>query len=260
MTGLYEGKRVLVTAAGAGIGRTIAEHFLAQGAAVHVCDILSDRLAEFQQQHPTLGTTVTDVSDPQQVAALFEAVEAHLGGLDILINNAGISGPTGPVEDLTPEGWERTMAVNINGQFYCTRLAVPLLKAAGGGSIVNISSTAGLFGYPNRSPYAASKWAVIGFTKTLAMELGPFKIRVNAICPGSVEGPRMDAVIAAESRATGIAPETLRAGYTSQVSMRTFITTHDLANMILFICSDAGRYISGQALSVDGHTETLRAD
>jgi NAD(P)-dependent dehydrogenase (short-subunit alcohol dehydrogenase family) len=150
------------------------------------------------------------------------------------------------------------MAVNINGQFYCARRAVPLLKAAGGGSIVNLSSSAGLFGYPMRSPYAASKWAVIGFTRTLAMELGEFGIRVNAICPGSVEGERTDRVIAAEAKSKGVSPEEVRKGYVRTVSMRTFVTAQDIANMILFICSEAGSKISGQALSVDGHTETLR--
>lgn len=250
--------RVIITAAAVGIGRAVAEAFLEQGAQVHICDIDEGRLLACKEALPDITYTLADVSDPDQVDKLFEEAMAHLGGLDVLVNNAGIAGPSAQVEDVTPAQWDRTMAVNINGQFYCARRAIPLLKANPGGSIVNLSSTAGLFGYPLRSPYATSKWAVIGFTKTLAMELGEFGIRVNAICPGSVDGPRMDRVIAAEAITRNVAPEVVRNGYLGQVSMRTFIDYRDIANMILFICSDMGRKISGQALSVDGHTETLQ--
>jgi len=251
------GMRVIVTAAAAGIGRAIAQTFLENGARVHICDVVEERLLECKNALPEIGVSLADVSDPAQVDWLFEEAVAYLGGLDVLVNNAGIAGPTGPVEELTPEAWEHTMAVNINGHFYCVRRAVPLLRAAEGGSIVNLASTAGLFGYPWRSPYAASKWAVIGFTKTLAMELGESGIRVNAICPGSVDGPRMDAVMAAEAQTRGISEEVVREGYLRQTSMRTFVAAQDIANMVLFLCSDAGRKISGQALAVDGHTETL---
>ncbi|MCH6581738.1 MAG: SDR family oxidoreductase, partial [Proteobacteria bacterium] len=201
--------------------------------------------------------TVVDVSDPAAVDRLFDEALRELGGLDILINNAGISGPTGLVEDVTPEAWNHTIAVNLSGQFYCIRRAVPLLKQAGGGSIINISSTAGIMGYPLRTPYAASKWAVVGLTKSLAMELGPSGIRVNAICPGSIEGENMQRVIAAEAQARETDPVSLRKSYEKQNSLRTFIAPEDIANMILFTCSDAGAKISGQALSVDGNTETL---
>ncbi len=252
------GLRVLITAGAAGIGRTMVETFLENGASVHICDIDEAGLTACREALPGLGTTVTDVSDSAQVTQLFEEAKAHLGGLDVLVNNAGISGPTGPVEELTPEGWDKTMAVNIHSQFYCARLAVPLLKAAGGGSIINLSSTAGLLGYPLRSPYAAAKWAVIGFTKTLAMELGQFCIRVNAICPGPVDSPRMDRVIAAESQAMGKTEENIRNTYYRQISLQSFVTTQDIANMALFLCSSAGQKISGQAVTVDGNTETLR--
>jgi NAD(P)-dependent dehydrogenase (short-subunit alcohol dehydrogenase family) len=254
----WQGLRVVITAGASGIGRGVAEAFLERGARVHVCDVSEARLAECCQALPGLGATPADVADPAQVDRLFDEALASLGGLDVLVNNAGVAGPTAPVEAVTPAEWERTLAVNLHGQFYCARRAVPLLRAAGGGSIVNLASTAGLFGYPNRSPYAASKWAVIGFTKTLAMELGPDGIRVNAICPGSVDGPRMDAVIEADARARGLRPEEVLATYVQQVSMRTFIDRSDVANLILFLVSPAGRRISGQALAVDGHTETLR--
>ena len=250
--------RVLVTAAAAGIGRAIAAAFMHSGASVHVCDLSEALLVDFKATHSGLGVTRADVSDPAQVERLFQEVEAQMGGLDILVNNVGVSGPTAAVDEVSIADWQSTLAVNLNSHFYCMRKAVPLLKAAGGGSIVSISSTAGLMGYPMRAPYAASKWALIGLTKTLAMELGEFNIRVNAVCPGSVEGPRMDRVIAAEAKARNITEDTVRDGYQRQASLRTFVRAQDIANMVLFLCSEAGERISGQALSVDGNIETAR--
>jgi NAD(P)-dependent dehydrogenase (short-subunit alcohol dehydrogenase family) len=250
--------RVLVTAAARGIGRAMVEGFLARGDRVHICDVDEAALAEFRATHPKAGATQADVSDPEQVDRLFDAVERDLGGLDVLIANAGIAGPTAAVENVEPEAWRRTIDINLNGSFYCVRRAVPLLKAAGGGSIVIMSSAAGLFGYPLRSPYAASKWALIGFTKTLAMELGSDKIRVNAICPGPVAGPRIDSVIDAKARARDLPFDEMREVYLNTLSLHTFIDREDIANMALFLTSLAGAKISGQALAVDGHTETLR--
>ena len=249
--------RVVVTAAAGGIGRAMAEAFVEAGARVHICDLSADGLAAAQKALPGLGTTVADVADPAAVDRLFDEAVAHLGGLDVLVNNAGIAGPTGPIETLDYEGWRQTLAVGLDSQFLCLRRAVPLLKQTGGGSVVNIASTAGLFGYPLRTPYAAAKWAVIGLTKSLAMELGPFGIRVNAICPGSVEGDRIDRVIAAEAEARGTSEEAVRAGYVKGVSLKTFIAAREIADTALFLCSDLGAKISGQALAVDGHTETL---
>lgn len=250
--------RVIVTAGGGGIGRVIAETLATAGARLHVCDVDADALQTLQQAQPYIGVTVADVADAAQVDQLFEEAAAQLGGLDILINNAGIAGPTGPIERLTLADWERTLAINITGQFLCTRRAVPHLKTAGGGLIVNLASAAGVFGFPNRTPYAASKWAVVGFTQSLAMELGPHNIRVNAICPGLVEGERIDRVIAAKAAAEGKPLDETRAQITRQNSMRTFVTAQDVANMILFLASPAGSKISGQALQIDGNTETLR--
>ncbi|MDH3230194.1 MAG: SDR family oxidoreductase [Alphaproteobacteria bacterium] len=251
------GKRAVVTAGAGGIGRAIVESLMAAGARVHICDVDDARLAAVKEALPGLGGTLADVADPAAVDRLFDAALGALGGLDILVNNAGIAGPTAPADEISPENWRRTIAVDLDGAFHCARRAIPALKQAGGGSIVNIASTAGLFGFPNRSPYAAAKWGVIGLTKTLAMELGPYGIRVNAICPGSVAGPRMDQVIAADAAARGLDPADIREAYVAQVSMRTFVDAGDIANMALFVCSDAGAKISGQALAVDGHTETL---
>ena len=253
-----KGKRVLITAAASGIGYAFAEAFIENGAGVHICDISEDLLDNCKKALPHVGASLADIADPAQVDRLFDEALTHLGGLDVLINNAGIAGPTAAIEDVTPAEWDHTMAININGQFYCARRAVPLIKAAGGGSIINMSSSAGILGYPMRSPYAASKWAVIGLTKTMAMELGEFGIRVNAICPNAVEGPRMDTVITAEAQAKGISEKEVYDRLVEGTSMRTFVSTDDVVNLVLFICSDAGSKISGQALSVDGFTETLR--
>jgi NAD(P)-dependent dehydrogenase (short-subunit alcohol dehydrogenase family) len=251
-------KRVLITAGASGIGYAFAKAFVENGARVHICDISEILLAGCKKTLPDVGATLADIADPAQVDRLFEEALLHLGGLDVLINNAGIAGPTAAVEEVTPAEWDRTMAININGQFYCARRAVPHIKAAGGGFIINMSSSAGILGYPLRSPYAASKWAVIGLTKTMAMELGETGIRVNAICPNAVEGPRMDAVITAEAQAKGISEKEVYDRLVAGTSMRTFVSTDDVVNLVLFICSEAGSKISGQALSVDGYTETLR--
>ena len=250
-------KRVLITAGGAGIGRAIAGAFCAASARVHVCDIDAEALADAKRQWPDLGATLTDVADPDGVERLFDEALGNLGGLDFLVNNAGIAGPTAAVEDCEIEDWRRTLAVNLDATFFCARRAIPALKAAGGGGIVNMSSSAGLFGYPLRSPYVAAKWAIIGFTKTLAMELGAHGIRANAICPGPVSGPRMDQVIAAQSEARGVPEQEIRDTYTRHVSLRTFIEPEDIANAAVFLCSSACAKISGLAFPVDGHTESL---
>ncbi len=252
-----DGKRVLITAGGAGIGRAIAGAFSQAGARVHICDVDEDALADAKVQWPELGTSRTDVAEADQVDRLFEDALANLGGLDFLVNNAGIAGPTAAVEDCDIEGWRRTLAVNLDATFYCSRRAIPVLKAAGGGGIVNMSSSAGLFGYSLRSPYVAAKWAIIGFTKTLAMELGPHGIRANVICPGPVSGPRMDRVIAAQAKARGVPEQQVRDSYTRNVSLRTFVEPEDIANAAVFLCSPLGAKVSGQAFPVDGHTESL---
>jgi NAD(P)-dependent dehydrogenase (short-subunit alcohol dehydrogenase family) len=253
-----KGLRVLVTAGASGIGRATAETFQAAGAKVHICDVSTAALAQFKQTNSSITQSVTDVADLRQVDQLFADVRQHLGGLDVLVNNAGVAGPTALVEDVKPEDWDRTLAVNINGMFYCTRLAVPMLKAAGGGSIANLSSTAGRLGFPLRSPYAASKWAVVGYTQSIAMELGPHNIRVNAILPGVVEGERIDRVMAARAQANSITIEQAKQDAVERVSMRTMVSAQDIANMIVFLASDAGKHVSGQSMPVCGNVETLR--
>jgi NAD(P)-dependent dehydrogenase (short-subunit alcohol dehydrogenase family) len=250
--------RVLVTAGAAGIGRAFAETFADAGAKVFICDVDERALAAFRAARPGVGTIAADVADPAQVDVMFGAAAAYLGGLDVLINNAGIAGPTAAVEDISVADWDRTIAVDLNGMFYCTRRAVPLLKAAGGGSIINLSSVAGRLGFRLRTPYSAAKWAVVGFTKSLAIELGPSNIRVNAIQPGIVEGERMDRVIAAKAAALGITAAQFEDQLLSSVSLHKMVTAQDIANMALFLATPAGAGISGQALSVCGNVEYMR--
>lgn len=250
-------KTVLVTAGASGIGFAIAAAFLARGDRVHVCDVSADAIEGLGSRAPGITATRADVSSVRDIDRTFADLTKIYGRLDVLVNNAGIAGPTAAVEDIEPDDWNRTIAVDLSGQFYCTRLAVPLLKAQAGGSIINIASSAALFGFPLRSPYTASKWAMIGLTKTWAMELGPYGIRVNALCPGSVRGPRIDAVIERDAAERNMSADKIREVYQRQTSMRVFVDAEDVAQMALFLASDAGRYVSGQAIGVDGHTEGL---
>lgn len=246
-----KGKRVIVTAGAAGIGRAIVGLLAGSGARVHACDVDGAALAALPRDVPGVTVTSCDVADRAAVDRLFAEAEAKLGGLDALVNNAGIAGPTGAVDAIDPAEWDRTLAVNLTGQFNCARLAVPRLKAAGGGAIVNISSAAGRFGFPLRSPYATSKWGVVGFSHTLAAEFGAFGIRSNAILPGPVAGPRIDRVIQAKAQARNVSFEAMRETYLQSTSMKAFVTAEDVANMVVYLISDAGRLVSGQAIGVD---------
>jgi len=257
MEGAAQGLRVLITAGAAGIGRAFAQTFVEAGAKVFVCDIDTSALDVMKLELPQAGSVIADVSDPAQVDKLFAAATSFLGGLDVLINNAGIAGPTARIEETSIEDWDRTLAVDVNSMFYCTRLAVPLLKAAGGGSIINLSSVAGRLGYAMRTPYSTAKWAVVGFTKSLANELGPSNIRVNAIQPGLVDGQRLRNVIRDKAKALGVSEKEFEAQLVSRVSLRRMVSAQDIANTALFLATAAGSNISGQALSVCGNVEAI---
>ena len=196
-----------------------------------------------------------DVTDEGGINALVADLATTWGGIDALIANAGIAGPTARIEDQPTDGFRRCIAVNLEGAFFVSRAVAPVMKAANSGAIVYISSTSGINGHPNRAPYAAAKWAINGLMKTVAMELGPFGIRANSICPGAVEGPRMEAVLTKEAPLKGTSRDAIYQGYASGTSMRTFVEARDVANMALFLASPAGRYVSGQIIAVDGHTE-----
>lgn len=253
-------RRVIITAAGAGIGREIAARFADDGALVHVCDVDQQSLDELTTKCPGINATRVDVTHETALDSWLQGALSALDGCDVLVNNAGIAGPTGAVEEMTLAAWRQCIAVNLDAQMLTCRRVVPVMKAQASGCIVNLSSTAGLFGLPFRTPYAAAKWAVIGFTKSVAAETGPFNIRCNAICPGSVDGDRMDRVIAAEAEKTGKSPDMVRSEYTSGTSMRRFAQASEVADLCQYLASDAARFISGQAISVDGHTETYHSE
>lgn len=241
-------KRVLITAGASGIGRAMGAAYEAAGFDVWVTDLDAAALATCPQ-----GWTChqANAADEAQMAAVF----AQIGQIDVLCANAGIAGPTALVEEVALADWQACVSVNLEGAFLAAKYAAPLMKAAGAGAIVLTSSTAGIYGYPNRAPYAAAKWAIIGLMKTLAMELGPYGVRANAICPGAVEGPRMEGVLAREAAAKGMTRDQVYAGYAGGTSMRAFVEAADVADMAVFLGSDRARMVSGQVIAVDGHTE-----
>ena len=251
------GLRVLVTAGANGIGLEIARAFLREGAKVHVCDVDAAALAALKTSDPGLVATRCDVSDREQVKRLFDDALSGLGGLDVLVNNAGIAGPTGRVEEINPEDWDRCVEVCLTSQFNCARLAIPHLRRSANASIVNLSSAAGKHGFAMRAPYAAAKWGVIGFTKSLAIELGDDGIRVNAILPGLVAGDRQRRVLEAKAQQRGISFKEMETIAFSFTSIKEYVTPQQLADQIVFMASPRGRTISGQAISIDGDTRML---
>ncbi|NRB19085.1 MAG: SDR family oxidoreductase [Rhodobacteraceae bacterium] len=242
--------RVLITAGASGIGRAMGEGFAAAGYEVWVTDVDEAGLAALPSNWITHRANAASEED---MRAVFASVAAA-GGLEVLCANAGVAGPTAKIEDVALADWQACVSVNLEGAFLAAKYATPLMKAAGAGSIIVTSSTAGQYGYPNRAPYSAAKWAVIGLTKTLAMELGPHGIRANVICPGSVEGPRMEGVLQREAAAKGMTRDAVYDGYASGTSMGSFVKASDIANMAVFLASDAARLVSGQVIAVDGHT------
>jgi NAD(P)-dependent dehydrogenase (short-subunit alcohol dehydrogenase family) len=252
-----KGSRVLVTAGANGIGLAIARRFVAEGAKVHTCDVDRTALSSLGTSDPAITSTQCDVSDRSAVDKLFEEALEKLGSLDVLVNNAGIAGPTSGIEDMHPEDWDRCVAICLTGQFNCTRLAVPHLRNSKNASIVNISSAAGRLGFAMRTPYAAAKWGVIGFTKSLSIELGPDNIRVNAILPGLVAGDRQRRVLEAKAQQRGISYSEMERTAFSYTSIKDYVTPEQIADQILFMCSARGKTISGQAISICGDTQML---
>lgn len=252
-----KGLRVLVTAGANGIGLAIARAFAGEGAKVHICDVDTEALKALKTSDPLLSQSICDVSDRAAVQSMFREATTVLEGLDVLVNNAGIAGPTAKVEEMNPEDWDRCLNICLTGQFNCTRLAVPLLRESTNASIVNISSAAGRLGFAMRSPYAAAKWGVIGFTKSLSIELGPDNIRVNAILPGLVAGDRQRRVLEAKAQQRGISFAEMERTAFSYTSIKDYVTPQQLADQIVFMCSPRGRTISGQAISICGDTQML---
>ena len=259
--GVRPGLRVIVTAGAAGIGRAIADTFVANGARIVVSDVDEAALAGFRETHAGHPAHQADAGDGAAVERFMAQALDHLGGLDVLVNNAGIAGPTAPIDQMDPDDWQRTVDVNLNGLFHHTRFAVPALKAAakdrGDAWITNLASVAGRLGFPYRTPYAATKWGVVGLTQSLSLELGPHGIRVNALLPGVVEGPRIERVFQGRADALGITPEEAKAQGLAKVALGRMVTGQDIANMAVVLCSPLGHHIAGQPISVCGHVFAL---
>ena len=250
-------QRVMITAAAAGIGQAIAEAFHAKGARVHICDANEEALKTFRSTHPDVAATRVNVRSETEIDTWFDEALEDLGGLDVLVNNAGIKGPTAPVDDIELADWRECIEVCLDAQFLCARRAAPVMKAQKSGLIINMSSNAGQFGFGNRTPYAAAKWGVIGLTKSLAIELGPFNVRCNAICPGAVKGPRIDRVIAGEAELRGVGAQVVAAELVSQQSLARFTEAAEVANLAVFLASPEAFMINGQDIAIDGHIETF---
>ena len=250
-------QRVLITAGAAGIGREMVRAFVAQGSRVCVCDIDSAGLAALAQEISGLITTVCDIAQPADIERMVGFAAQSLGGIDVLVNNAGIAGPTQPVEEVSQEEWERVIQINLNGTFAVTRLAIPHLKQSPSPSIITMSSAAGRFGYANRSPYAASKWALVGFTKTLAIELGEYGVRANAILPGTVAGDRIQRVFEGRARLSGKTPREEELAALTNQSLKLLVDPRDIAALAVFLASDHGKSFSGQTFPIDGDMQRL---
>jgi NAD(P)-dependent dehydrogenase (short-subunit alcohol dehydrogenase family) len=244
-------QRVLITAGATGIGAEFARAFAATGAKVFTCDIDEAALDVLRDEIPGLLTSVCDMASRAQIERMVPHAIKMLGGLDVLINNAGIAGPTAPTDAMPPEEWDRVLTVNITGMFDVTRLAIPALKQSEAGCIINMSSIAGRLGFVNRSPYAASKWAVIGFTKTLALELGGNGIRANAILPGAVAGDRIERVFAGRARIANKSLDDVRAEAMANQSIKQMVDPKDIAQLAVYLASPAAKAISGQAIPID---------
>jgi NAD(P)-dependent dehydrogenase (short-subunit alcohol dehydrogenase family) len=242
--------KVLITAGGSGLGKAMATAFHDAGHEVWATDISDSGLGNVPWQ-----TTRTDSSSETENQSLFSEIQSAWGWIDVVCANAGIAGPTAGIENVSLDDWRECVAVNLEGAFLTAKYATPLMKQQRSGAMIFTSSTAGIFGYPNRAPYAAAKWGIIGLMKTIAMELGPFGVRANVIAPGAVEGPRMEGVLAREAATKGMTRDEVYKGYAAGTSMRTFVTAQDVAAMALFLGSDAAARVSGQVIAVDGHTE-----
>lgn len=250
-------RRVLVTGGASGIGRAIVEYFHKDKARIAICDADPAAVAAFQTEFPEAIAEVCDVRDEAQMEAFLSTVENAWGGVDVVCANAGTGGPAGRIEELDYQAWQDCVVVNLFGAFLTCRWAARVMKAQGSGVIAITSSTSGMYGVPYRTPYVAAKWGLVGLMKTLAMELGPFGIRVNAIAPGAVEGPRMERVLEMEAAADGRDIEEVRELYAAGTSMRTWVTGDDIAQMVGFLASEAASKVSGQLIAVDGHTERM---
>jgi len=258
--GTLKNKKIIISAGASGIGWAITKVCVEKGASIYLCDVdpkAINKVKKHSLYNKRIFVSEIDASDEMEVIDLFHLIKKKFKKLDALINNVGIAGPTGTIEKLESSEWENTLHVNVNSHFYFNKQAIPLLKKSKSASIINISSGAGIMGFPLRSPYAASKWAVVGLTKTLAMELGIFKIRVNAVCPGTIKGDRMKRVIRDKAKFKKSSPKIIEDDFISMSSMKTWVAEEDIGNMCAFLISNEANKVSGQVIAVDGNTERM---
>lgn len=248
-------QRILITAGAGGIGLAIAKAFVAGGARVHIADVNAQAVQDISKQYPSISGTVGDISKPADLDTLFQDVETQLGGLDVLVNNAGIAGATAPVVDYPVDTWNAVLNLNLTGTFMVTQRAIPLLKQSAAGSIIVMSSLAGRFGYPNRVAYSTTKWGLVGFTKTLSLELGPFGITANTIHPGAVDGPRIQSVFEGRAKVSGRTVEEETDLALANQSVKKFIDPADIAELTVFLAGPHARTISGQMFPIDGDSK-----
>ena len=245
-------RRVVVTAGAGGIGRAIVDAFAAGGDRVHLCDVDERAVAQMAGREAAVTASVCDVSDRRAVTEFVRSAADALGGIDVLVNNAGIAGPTAPVEQTDPDQWEAVLGVNLTGTFHVTRQAIPYLKRSERGVVLMMSSLGGRFGYPGRSAYATTKRGLLGFTETLALELGAYGIRVNAIAPGAVSGERIQRVLQGRAEAGGRTLEEVTADALERQAVKRFVEPEEIAALAVFLASDAARSITGQTIAIDG--------
>ncbi|MEO8450733.1 MAG: SDR family oxidoreductase [Gemmatimonadota bacterium] len=248
-------QRVLITAAASGIGRAIAERFAQDGHRVHIGDVNAKAVESALITVPALRGSVADVGSPASVEALVADAVGWMGGIDTLINNHGIAGPRGPIEEIGYADWDRCIQVNLNGMFYTMKNVVPLMKRQRQGCIINLSTTSSRTGLPNRSAYVAGKVGVLGLTKNCARELGPWNIRCNAVLPGFIDNARGRGVLAKVAKDKGVSLEDMEKDALRFVSMRTWIQMSEIADACAFLASDQAKHISGQELAVCGNAE-----
>lgn len=250
-------QRVMITAAATGIGRAIAKAFADEGARVHICDVNELAVEKFREDFPEMTASLVNVRKEAEIDKWFDAALDDMEGIDVLVNNAGIKGPTAPVDDIEFDDWKECIEICLDAQFLCARRAAPVMKAQKSGCIINMSSNAGQYGFGNRTPYAAAKWGVIGLTKSLAIELGPYNVRCNAICPGAVAGDRINRVIEGEAKLRGVGSQLVAAELVSQQSLARFTQPEEIANLCVFLSSPQAFMINGQDIAIDGHIETF---
>lgn len=248
-------QRVLITAGAGGIGLAIAKAFVANGARVHIADVNAEAVQQITQSNPGITGSVGDISKAADLDTLFNDVQAQLGGLDVLVNNAGIAGATAPVADYPLDTWNAVVGINLTGTFMVTQRAIPLLKASGAGSILVMSSLAGRFGYANRVAYSTTKWGLVGFTKTLSLELGPLGITANSIHPGAVDGPRIQSVFEGRAKVSGRTVQEETDLALANQSVKQFINPADIAALAVFLAGPHARTISGQMFPIDGDSK-----